>query len=239
MYDPGFNTYGTRGGGSQTEFIGGPRNGARLPTTQRLDVDVTRSFRVRGTTIAPYLSVVNAYNAKNVFLYVFDYTKSSADTSGDLAIPSPSFGRCHDSFLARRARALMLMALCVAGACELGTSRRSDRPRRASSCTACSTRARRRRSCCSSERSPARSTSPTTSFDSSDPIISAGGIAITGATRRADRLDRQGHAAPWRIGCVNLNGKGSGVYRHSRSPDRRSSSARAISCTSEHRPAKR
>ena len=31
---------------------------------------------VRGMTIAPYLSVVNAYNAKNIFLYVFDYTKS-------------------------------------------------------------------------------------------------------------------------------------------------------------------
>jgi hypothetical protein len=76
IYDPGLNAYGTRGGGKQTEFIGGPRNGARLPTTQRLDLDVTRQFRLRGTTIAPYLSVVNAYNAKNVFLYVFDYTKS-------------------------------------------------------------------------------------------------------------------------------------------------------------------
>jgi hypothetical protein len=27
-------------------------------------------------SIAPYLSLVNAYNAKNVFFYVFDYTKS-------------------------------------------------------------------------------------------------------------------------------------------------------------------
>lgn len=76
VYDPGLNAYGTRGGGTQTQFIGGPRNGARLPTTQRLDLDVTRTYRVRGTSIAPYLSVVNAYNAKNVFLYVFDYTKS-------------------------------------------------------------------------------------------------------------------------------------------------------------------
>ncbi len=76
IYDPGLNAYGTRGGGTQTEFIGGPRNGARLPTTQRLDLDVTRQYRVHGTTIAPYLSVVNAANAKNVFLYVFDYTKS-------------------------------------------------------------------------------------------------------------------------------------------------------------------
>ena len=76
FYDPELNTFGTRGAGSQEEFIGGPRNGARLPATQRLDVDVTRSYRVGGTTIAPYLSIVNAYDAKNVFLYVFDYSKA-------------------------------------------------------------------------------------------------------------------------------------------------------------------
>jgi hypothetical protein len=76
IYDPGFNAYGTRGSGRSEQFVGGDRNAARLPSTQRLDLDVTRTFRVRGTTIAPYLSVVNAYNAKNVFLYVFDYTKS-------------------------------------------------------------------------------------------------------------------------------------------------------------------
>lgn len=76
IYDPGFNAYGTRGSGRETQFVGGTRNGARLPTTQRLDLDVTRTFRLRGLTIAPYLSVVNAYNAKNVFLYVFDYTES-------------------------------------------------------------------------------------------------------------------------------------------------------------------
>jgi len=76
VYDPGLNAFGTRGGGTQLEFVGGPRNGARLPATQRLDVDVTRNYRVRGTTISPYLSLVNAYNAKNVFLYVFDYSKS-------------------------------------------------------------------------------------------------------------------------------------------------------------------
>jgi hypothetical protein len=76
VYDPGLNAFGSRGGGSQVEFVGGTRNGARLPTTQRLDLDVTRQFRVGGVTIAPYASIVNAYNAKNVFLYVFDYTKS-------------------------------------------------------------------------------------------------------------------------------------------------------------------
>lgn len=76
IYDPGFNAYGTRGSGRETQFVGGQRNGARLPNTQRLDLDVTRTFRLRGMTIAPYLSVVNAYNAKNVFVYVFDYTES-------------------------------------------------------------------------------------------------------------------------------------------------------------------
>ncbi len=76
VYDPGTNAYGTRGGSSQTEFVGGPRNAARLPTTQRLDLDVSRTYHVRGATIAPYLSVVNAYDAKNVFLYVFNYEKA-------------------------------------------------------------------------------------------------------------------------------------------------------------------
>jgi hypothetical protein len=37
---------------------------------------VTRTYHVRGTTIAPFFSLVNAYNAKNVFLYVFNYEKA-------------------------------------------------------------------------------------------------------------------------------------------------------------------
>jgi hypothetical protein len=76
IYDPGLNAFGTRGGGAQNEFIGGPRDGARLPPTQRLDLSVTRTYAVGRTTIAPYVSVVNAYDAKNVFMYVFDYTAS-------------------------------------------------------------------------------------------------------------------------------------------------------------------
>ncbi|HEY9226576.1 MAG TPA: hypothetical protein VIP11_08025, partial [Gemmatimonadaceae bacterium] len=76
IYDPGMNMYGTRGSGREEQFVGGERNSARLPATQRLDLDVTRSFRMRGSTVSPFLSLVNAYNAKNVFVYVFDYTKS-------------------------------------------------------------------------------------------------------------------------------------------------------------------
>jgi hypothetical protein len=76
VYDPAVNAWGTRGGGSRTEFVGGPRNAARLPSTQRLDLSVTRNYLWRRATVAPYLSVVNAYNAKNVFIYVFDYTSN-------------------------------------------------------------------------------------------------------------------------------------------------------------------
>ncbi len=76
IYDPGLNAFGTRGGGPQNEFVGGPRDGARLPPTQRLDLSVTRTYTIGGTSIAPYVSVVNAYDAKNVFMYVFDYTAS-------------------------------------------------------------------------------------------------------------------------------------------------------------------
>src|SRR5262249_54023153 len=76
VYDPGQNAYGTRGGGTETEFVGGLRNAARLPDAQRLDLDVSRTYSKWGMAIAPYLSVVNAYNAKNVFFYIFDYTTS-------------------------------------------------------------------------------------------------------------------------------------------------------------------
>ena len=55
------------------QYLTGGRNGDRLPTTQRLDLSVMRNGHIRGVGVAPYLSVVNATNAKNVFTYVFDY----------------------------------------------------------------------------------------------------------------------------------------------------------------------
>jgi hypothetical protein len=54
--------------------LGGARNSARFPPTHRLDLDVSREYLVRGATVAPYLSVVNAYNAKNVFVYLYKYS---------------------------------------------------------------------------------------------------------------------------------------------------------------------
>jgi hypothetical protein len=49
------------------------RNGARYPMMQRLDLNISRDFQRGRATIRPFLSVVNAYNAKNVFLYILDY----------------------------------------------------------------------------------------------------------------------------------------------------------------------
>jgi hypothetical protein len=57
----------------EIQAVGGPRNASRMPATQRLDVTVTRDFGGR-VKLTPFLSVINAYNAKNVFMYTFDYT---------------------------------------------------------------------------------------------------------------------------------------------------------------------
>ncbi|WP_373070633.1 carboxypeptidase regulatory-like domain-containing protein [Gemmatimonas sp.] len=72
-YDPITNTFETGALDQQREPIGGTRNGARFPLFQRLDVSVTRESTGR-LRWAPYLSIINAYAARNVFTYVFDYT---------------------------------------------------------------------------------------------------------------------------------------------------------------------
>ena len=59
---------------SDLQFLTGPRNGERLPLAQRLDVSVTRNFLPGKVSVTPYLSVMNLYNAHNVFGYLYDYT---------------------------------------------------------------------------------------------------------------------------------------------------------------------
>ena len=44
----------------------GPRNGLRYPAYHRLDLRVTRRFRLRGGTLALYLDVTNLYGHNNV-----------------------------------------------------------------------------------------------------------------------------------------------------------------------------
>jgi hypothetical protein len=74
MYDPSRDHWGTGNPDIPSEALGGERNSARFPSTHRLDLDVSREFQLRGATLTPYLSIVNAYNAKNVFIYLYDYS---------------------------------------------------------------------------------------------------------------------------------------------------------------------
>lgn len=77
VYDPSRDRWGTGDPRLFTESLGGQRNSARFPRTHRLDLDVSREFRPGGVALSPYLSVANAYNAKNVFIYLYDYSTDS------------------------------------------------------------------------------------------------------------------------------------------------------------------
>ena len=77
VYDPSLDRWGTGDPALYREPIGGRRNSARFPPSHRLDFDVSREFLRSGVTLAPYLSVANAYNAQNVFVYLYDYSTDS------------------------------------------------------------------------------------------------------------------------------------------------------------------
>ena len=72
-YDPNTNSFEAGALDQQREPIGGRRNAARFPLFQRLDLSVTRESTGR-LRWAPYVSIINAYAARNVFTYIFDYT---------------------------------------------------------------------------------------------------------------------------------------------------------------------
>jgi hypothetical protein len=74
VYDPSLDRWGTGEPSINIESLGGAYNSERFPPSHRLDLDVSRDYQYRGATIAPYLSVVNAYNAKNVFVYLYKYS---------------------------------------------------------------------------------------------------------------------------------------------------------------------
>lgn len=73
-YDPSRDRWGTGKPERPLESLGGPRNGARFPAVHRIDLDASRDFTIRGATVAPYVSVANAINAKNVFVYLYEYS---------------------------------------------------------------------------------------------------------------------------------------------------------------------
>ncbi|MDB4916155.1 MAG: TonB-dependent receptor plug, partial [Gemmatimonadetes bacterium] len=73
--------------------VGGAHNGSRYPLFQRLDLGVSRSGEWRGMQLSPYFSIVNAYNASNVFIYTFDYTLNPPTRNTVSQFPFlPSFG---------------------------------------------------------------------------------------------------------------------------------------------------
>jgi hypothetical protein len=92
-YDPSNDTWGTGNPQVYLEPLGGARNSARFPANQRLDLDISREMTFRGATLAPYLSVVNAYNAHNIFVYIYDYSNDHPTRQGYSQLPIlPSVG---------------------------------------------------------------------------------------------------------------------------------------------------
>ena len=74
VYDPSRDRWGTGDPPIYVEPLGSTRNGARFPEAHRLDLDVSRELRFGRATLAPYVSVANVYNAKNVFVFLYDYS---------------------------------------------------------------------------------------------------------------------------------------------------------------------
>ena len=91
-YNPGTHSFDDKTRG-ELEPVGGARNGERYPLFQRLDLGVSRAGEWRGMHFMPYLSVVNAYNARNVFIYTFDYTRNPPTREAASQFPFlPSIG---------------------------------------------------------------------------------------------------------------------------------------------------
>ena len=74
VYDPARDSWGTGNPRLSLEPLGGARNSERFPPNHRIDLEVSRELMYRGATLSPYVSLVNAYNAKNVFVYRYDYS---------------------------------------------------------------------------------------------------------------------------------------------------------------------
>lgn len=93
QYDPSHDRWGTGDPRLALEPLGGALDTERFPPTQRLDLDASREMIVRGATVSPYLSIVNAYNAKNVFVYLYDYSTATPTRRAISQFPTlPSMG---------------------------------------------------------------------------------------------------------------------------------------------------
>ncbi|MES2176992.1 MAG: TonB-dependent receptor [Gemmatimonadota bacterium] len=91
-YNPRTHVFDAQSG-DELEPVGGTRNGSRYPFFQRLDLGLSRVSRWHGLGLTPYVSIVNAYNAKNVFIYSFDYTRNPPTREAASQFPFlPSIG---------------------------------------------------------------------------------------------------------------------------------------------------
>jgi hypothetical protein len=80
-------------GSDGTEDVRGPRNAERFPFYWRLDLSAERRFEIGGTSIKPYLNLVNVFNRKNVFLYTLDSKVDPPVIKGASQLPFlPSVG---------------------------------------------------------------------------------------------------------------------------------------------------
>jgi hypothetical protein len=78
-YDPIISNFREDG---FTQFLVDARNAERLPLSQRLDISLTRNGHMRGAAVSPFISIMNVYNARNVFAYLFDYTAVPPERTG-------------------------------------------------------------------------------------------------------------------------------------------------------------
>ncbi|HXT14395.1 MAG TPA: TonB-dependent receptor plug domain-containing protein [Gemmatimonadaceae bacterium] len=78
--------------GDIEQNISAPLSSARLPWYGRVDVGVTRVGHIRGSTVSPYLSVVNLLNAKNPAAYLYDFKGHPTRTTFPNLPFVPTFG---------------------------------------------------------------------------------------------------------------------------------------------------
>jgi hypothetical protein len=76
IYDGTRNAFDTGINSRSIQPVGCERNSSRYPLYHRLDLSGTRSYRRGRTTFTPFISVVNAFNRKNVFIYTRDFSVS-------------------------------------------------------------------------------------------------------------------------------------------------------------------
>jgi hypothetical protein len=92
-YDPVNRVWGTGGTRATFQGYGGERNALRYPATKRLDLHVERPFTRGRASFTPYVSVVNATDEKNVFLYLYRFSSKPAIRQTVTQFPFlPSFG---------------------------------------------------------------------------------------------------------------------------------------------------